>query len=578
MFGTRRQPAFRSWRVEGIPVAIEYSLATFEEIARQAVEGYLRFPHGGLEVGGVLFGVREGGLVRIHASRPIPCEHATGPSFVLSARDEQALKRLLENYASDPELSAMAPVGWYRSRTRRDIRLSESDLEIHQRHFSEPWQVVLVLRPEGLRALKAGFFAREADGILRLEKSRMEFVVAPPGHASEAAAGTASPVAEEEPATTTEEAPPAATEARPGRRPWLWAAAALMLLLTGAALLTRQHRPAAPRPAPPPVFSLRLEDFNGILRIQWDAGSAVVHDAASVVAEISEGGQKVELPLLAATLQLGSLPYVRRSGDVKVRLRARLAGGEVIDEVARFIARPAKEQADEQPSPPSAELNQSRGEVEQLRAEYLNQRMMADELERTHKELQAKAARQATGTTKPPAPRLVEQQPRGLPAAPATPMLQERSPVRSGAGSAVRAAEAAGDLPAPGGRSPGRLIWMGLLERNGTLTIEGDRASMGQLSGSLPGAPVRIRAYPAELGAAGLTVFSSDARHSQGSVSEPPGPRNGWNRTEFRWDPEQAAGLVVVEEASERNRWNRLRLRSTARRVPVILVEWDPIR
>src|SRR5437879_4962976 len=88
----------------GGTTAIDCSTELIEQIRVEAVDGFLRLPHGGLEIAGILFGTKEGGVVRLSASRPIQCEHARGPSLILSGRDEQGVEALLDNNNSVPRL------------------------------------------------------------------------------------------------------------------------------------------------------------------------------------------------------------------------------------------------------------------------------------------------------------------------------------------------------------------------------------------------------------------------------------------------------------------------------------------
>ena len=169
MFGARKQQKFGAWRLLGHPQVIEYAEPVMEEIAGEVVDGFKKVPHGGIEAGGVLFGEGDKHLVRILAARPIPCEHATGPSFVLSEKDQQELAALLEGAATDPELKGLAPVGWYQARTRSDLRLEPAAAALHERFFPEPWQILLQLKPSAERIIQAGIFARRPDGTLPAE-------------------------------------------------------------------------------------------------------------------------------------------------------------------------------------------------------------------------------------------------------------------------------------------------------------------------------------------------------------------------------------------------------------------------
>src|SRR3984957_1870108 len=158
---------FGSWNVAESPIEIEYSLVLIEEIRHEVAEGFQRLSRGGIEVGGVLYGTRDGRTVRALAIRPIVCEHARGPAFVLSDKDKAALKEQLDQDRQDRRLEGWVPVGWYISHTRSEIALVDSDLEIYSTFFPAPWQVTLVIRPGRAGRMRAGFFVREADGTVK---------------------------------------------------------------------------------------------------------------------------------------------------------------------------------------------------------------------------------------------------------------------------------------------------------------------------------------------------------------------------------------------------------------------------
>jgi proteasome lid subunit RPN8/RPN11 len=125
----------------------------------------------------LLLGRYTSGRLSILSYRPLECEHAFGPSFTLSERDYARLQEMLAAvYArpGDPQ-----PVGWYHSHTRTEIFLSDVDREIHDRFFSQPWQVALVLKPHTFHPTRAGFFFRESDGHIHGEKSYREILLNP---------------------------------------------------------------------------------------------------------------------------------------------------------------------------------------------------------------------------------------------------------------------------------------------------------------------------------------------------------------------------------------------------------------
>ena len=171
---------FGTWSAGAQKRVIEYSRAVMDEIRLRAGEGFARLREGQVEVGGVLFGTRRDGVLRILAVRPIECEHASGPQFVLSKRDETALAELLLASGGDPTLAGLEPAGYYHSHTRDGIWLSPADVQLFNRFFPLAWQVALVVRPVGLAPARAGFFFREDDLSVRTEASYGEFQLAPP--------------------------------------------------------------------------------------------------------------------------------------------------------------------------------------------------------------------------------------------------------------------------------------------------------------------------------------------------------------------------------------------------------------
>ncbi|HTM50819.1 MAG TPA: hypothetical protein VL285_19120 [Bryobacteraceae bacterium] len=130
-------------------------------------------------------------------------------------------------------------------------------------------------------------------------------------------------------------------------------------------------------------------------------------------------------------------------------------------------------------------------------------------------------------------------------------------------------------LPAPSRPArTGSFIWTGMLSKSAVLSIEGNRASTGALTGAIPEYPVKVRVYPAELTDAGLKVYSSDQRHPGGS-SELPAAHNGWNKTSYIQDSRLGGVVSVLEAPNPRNNWRRLVLRDNGARLSIILIEWE---
>jgi proteasome lid subunit RPN8/RPN11 len=158
---------------------MECSSAVLEQV-RLDVERAYKSHRGKLETGGVLFGIHEPERIQILAAKPLQCEHALGPGFVLSEKDEKRLEQLIAAPTSDAELKGLQALGWYHSHIRSPIFLSERDLQIHSRYFDAPFQIALVIRRESERPARAGFFFRESSGEIRAEASYEEFSIETP--------------------------------------------------------------------------------------------------------------------------------------------------------------------------------------------------------------------------------------------------------------------------------------------------------------------------------------------------------------------------------------------------------------
>ncbi len=374
------------WGVEGHPARIEYISAVVEEICASAVEGLSRLRRGGVEVGGVLFGIRHNDLVRVLAFRPTACEHAAGPAFVLSEKDRRALENLLESAKRDRTLRGLEPVGWYHSHTRSEIFLSEEDLEIYDRYFPENGQIAMVIQPAQFGPATVGFFFREPDGSVQAERSYLEFSVKPgsrrksrpelqPAPVNEPApsggnggARTAGPLnhytAPAEPATPP--APPAFSLIEPRvSRKRLWLVSALCLVMAGLGIGIGAYwfrSPAQP-------LAVHVMDVDGQLLIEWDRTARAIQQATGASVEIIDGNERSTVEMDGERLREGSITYARRSDRVDVRFRVKRPGSAPTEEFIRFLGQPVLGK----PSPEELDAIRQRDElqqqVEKLRAD-----------------------------------------------------------------------------------------------------------------------------------------------------------------------------------------------------------------
>ncbi len=393
-----------SWKAEGHPLEIEYSLAVLEEMRIAAEEGFQRIPHGGLEVGGVLFGRLQPGKVTVTAWRPVECDHARGPGFEMSAVDEEKLAGMIEARASDPELADLEPVGWFHSHTRSAIFLSPADLDVHARFFPGPFQIALVLRPVKDGPTTGGFFYRAENGDIQAQTSPREFPVRPNLGAIVRKQGPPKPAAAAPSAVRlgmgSGQAEPKAAQAYSGRlarpdlphleahRPavehydrsrmaWrlmLWGMVAL-LISTGA-LLSRPYWRSMSRES----LGLRVEEQDGQMTISWNRNGAFVRQAARAALRVVDGSSAREFAVSADELRTGSFTYIRRAEDVEVRLTVQRTGKQPQEEITRFLGRPVTPGIAEELGRTIQERDQLAGEAEQLREELRRQTRRVSEL------------------------------------------------------------------------------------------------------------------------------------------------------------------------------------------------------
>ena len=150
------------WEPEGSPISIHMHLDAMDGIARDVLEGFGTLPRRGLEVGGLLLGRVMGGsrpTTWIERYQPIVCAHRFGPQFILDSHDTKALENAAARIFEGGELSV---VGFYRSHTRLGFQLEASDFDLIRRYFSDPSDLILLIKPQSLRNVTGQFYSWNA--------------------------------------------------------------------------------------------------------------------------------------------------------------------------------------------------------------------------------------------------------------------------------------------------------------------------------------------------------------------------------------------------------------------------------
>jgi hypothetical protein len=523
---------------------IECSRALLEEVRRLAVAGLVAFGHGGLEVGGVLYGLREGNRLTIQAFAECPCEHSTGPAFVLSAADQQALAQLIRPPAG------LQTLGWYRTHTRRGLDLDASDRELFDRFPLQARTLALVLNPAQSGASAGAFYLRETTGEIA-PRSPREFTVEPPERSAEQ---VPAPVAETEPQMPSASlADPWELAEHPAKFGWPAVAglvAALIVVVAGAVYY---------RSLPPHVFALRARAIApGQIRISWNRGAVPAVDGSSAALEIRDGDDDTQVLLEPAQLRLSSLTYKQKTGRLGVTLRvSRRYSAAPVEDSIEFLGPPAPGAA---AAPPILAVPNNHALVSSAKTQKLAQPAPGDSVKRKVQAPELAATTAAVQAPVLPAP---------LP------------PVTSTAGQAgspdlfpkaQMAPEPAPQQPEPLPARSGRLIWTGKLDPHAVVEINGAHAGFGSVIGSWPGSPAEFRVDPAEFTRDGLVIYTTDS--AANGRTEPPSKSTGWKPVSFAFDPVRVGQLVVLEAPNQRNNFNRIVLRSDARTCPVIVVDW----
>jgi proteasome lid subunit RPN8/RPN11 len=370
------------WPAAECPFIVEYSPRVLDDIRLAVTDAFFSLPRGGAEIGGVLLGRQEKGRISIVDSVPMECEHAFGPSFVLSDRDQAKLAELVASGSRNPHAR---PLGWWHSHTRSDIFLSEADLQVYNSYFPESSQVALVLKPHTFQPTRAGFFFREPDGSIHAASSYHEVVLdplpmrtvvpggppvramQPSGITGEAAsrvidvAGFANPDAEPSPAEEerAEVAPPSflgAAEAPRESRRWIgWVAAAFGVTLAIVAYSTRDRwvGPVQARlqPTASDAIELNAIDHTGQLQVRWNGAAPAVRSASGGSLLILDGTVTVNVPLDGPHVQSGAFTYLRKADRVDVTLALAQPGGKEMRVATLFTGAPPPKAAISAPAP-----------------------------------------------------------------------------------------------------------------------------------------------------------------------------------------------------------------------------------
>jgi hypothetical protein len=327
---TQGVPGYYVWAVPGNPVAVHLRLDVVYRLAAEFLRGLGAVPKRGAEVGGILLGSIEPGLVkdtsivRIEDFEPVPCSYVRGPSYLLTEEDRKLFDEICKR---------RSPVGYYRSHTREGLSLGPEDLDVLDKNLPLASNVALLVKPLADKAGVAGFFVRE-NGVFP-GKTPLEFPFRrwemtgeePPAPPVKPAPEIVPP-----PPQQVAEPPRLDVPLRPKSRTGIWMVAAFVFLLLGVLLGYQASRITAPRRASDFAVSLAVERNGDNLRVRWNREAPAVRAANSGLLEIDDGGEMKRMELDRANLSGGNFIYHNTSEKVRFRLMVYLDPGVSVTE------------------------------------------------------------------------------------------------------------------------------------------------------------------------------------------------------------------------------------------------------
>jgi hypothetical protein len=584
------------WPCAPLGSQIECAPRVLHTVCLEAALGLRKLAKGGLEVGGVLFGARAEGLIRVLAVRPIECEHRFGPSFVLSDTDEAKLQEILKDFRTDGELASLAILGCYFSHSRHGAALTDRDLELCNRYFSEKDLIAVTLIPSATGGVRGTILARDAQGTFAachefeysvLNKAPSETVRTPPPKndrkplapvkvaAISRQIGVQTKLQPAGPvviaAQHVEEPEPRqpvgkVSTARPPETPH-GALKTRSSLLVGFLILIACW---PNRSIPVTQIPLRLTDSDHKLLIHWDAEHPAVREAALGSLDILDGDQEPQHVSIAKDLlRRGWMEYKRKSELVRISFSL-VGRGVTISESAIYFA---PQHPDAIPVPREASA---------VKLEVKFQDSIAPPVRQTLEPIGPENATSVlrNGDRKK-LPRLfhapLEMVARSGGPANTKPAILPDAPVLhldSGTASLPLQLAPTMSLPAPHlatiPSASGRLIWTGHLPKRSVLSLSAQGASFGYLNGWLPRNDVHVEVRPAELMEGGMVIFTKD----QNLRPESPSLSNGWNTVLYKLDVARASELEILDAPGPTNDWSHLMLRDGIRSLSVIVVDW----
>ncbi len=344
-------PTHYLWQPEGALAPVKIAYDVVDAMLQDVMRGFGAVPKRGAEVGGILLGHVEAGVIVIDGFEQVPCDHRLGPGWQFSDAEKGRVAAALA--VSRP----MKAVGIWRSHTDEGLSPRAQDQSLFDQHFSPasepPSAVLLLIQPFATRLSQAGFFHRRGPALESTTPAEFPFArkqlgggkrerrsrpsdasEMPPEMPPEMAASASQPAPS---AAAGKVAQPVITRIR--ARKSVVAAALTMAVVLGWSGGFFAGRSLTHPPEPEHyALALAVKPQPDGRRVVWNPRSPVFRTAThgQLVVRSADGDKTVPLDL--DQLRAGWLLYSDATGSVRFSLEIRQMAGSVVMETVESEA------------------------------------------------------------------------------------------------------------------------------------------------------------------------------------------------------------------------------------------------
>jgi hypothetical protein len=324
-------------------------------IEAEVMEGFKALPRRGAEIGGALLGSRgPRGEFLIDSWLPIPIEHRSGPSYILSDADLFAWAESVKQARA----GAHQFIGIYRSQTRPGFGVTPDDCIIVEKFLPREDGVLLIVKPLSILESVATFYFCDGGAIVDAAAESREFEFGgkaiPPGALVEPQSGGEGAIGPDlapRENRATGKSPAARLNARGAWRRWASVVLPASAIAVGAAFGYYAHyaggsgaeNPVPSAAAAPSSISgldLRAERTPEGMRLTWNSQAPVLSDATEGVLLIDDAGSRVQQRLAPEELRAGSLTWRPASNQTEFEIRVISGSGREYAESIRVVQPP----------------------------------------------------------------------------------------------------------------------------------------------------------------------------------------------------------------------------------------------